>query len=62
MSEAERTWERGEGVQWPNDRNPILFMVTATPLTTPVSGAADGPVSGQVAVRSLGGGSERDGI
>src|SRR5687768_15421435 len=29
-SEAERTWECGDGDQWPNERNPIFFMASET--------------------------------
>ena len=29
-SEAERVCDCGDGVQWPNDRNPIFFMPNAT--------------------------------
>jgi hypothetical protein len=28
-SEAERVWDCGDGVQCPNDRNPIFFMLNA---------------------------------
>jgi hypothetical protein len=33
VSDAERVFECGEGVQWPNDRKPIFFMRATTPTT-----------------------------
>src|SRR5215207_9065116 len=35
-SEAERVWDCGDGVQCPNDRNPIFFMLNATSTKHPM--------------------------